>query len=271
MHYERVVVTGASSGFGAEFARRLAPETNELLLVARREERLHALAEELCAGCRELRIRIMPCDLANPCELKELKRRLGELPPVRTLLVNNAGLGDYGDFLHSDSERNAAMLAVNIIAPTELTHALLPAMAGKGGGVINLASLAAELPIPDFAVYAAAKAYVASFSEALRLELHELGIPVVAVCPGPVHTEFGAVARRSGFTGNMTPGRGFFDSTAERVVTDALRGLRRNRARVYPSLKIRQAALLLRLLPLPLLRIVLRRRPRRVFPDTSMP
>lgn len=264
MHFGRVIITGASSGFGAEFSRRTAPNADELVLTARRTDRLHALANELQRLHPGLRVMVIPCDLSNPASLSELKNRLTSLPPTNTLIINNAGLGDYGDFLHSSHQRTASMLAVNITATTELTHTLLPVITKEGGGIINVASLAADLPIPDFAVYAASKAYVASFSEALRIELKEYGVPVTAVCPGPVHTEFGSVARRKGFTGNMTPCHDLFDTTIHQVVRDALRGLRRHKPRVYPSFKIRCAATLIRILPLPILRLILAKRPRRI-------
>ncbi len=266
MHFQRAVVTGASSGFGEAFARRLAPTVKELVLVARRRERLEELAESLEKEFPGLRALVEVVDLADESRRRDLLERLLALPPASTLLINNAGLGDYGELLTSQPQRNAAMLAVNVCAPTELCRGLLPVLVRHGGGIVNIASLAAELPIPDFAVYAAGKAYLASFSEALRLEIKEYAIPVVAVCPGPVRTGFGAVARREGFTGNMTPCRDLFDTSVERVVTDSLRALARNRARVYPSLKITGVATLLRLLPLPLLRAVLSRRPRKISP-----
>lgn len=264
MHFGRVIITGASSGFGAEFSRRTANYTDEMVLTARRTDRLQALADELRQQNPHLRILIIPCDLSDAPSLSELKSRLNSLPSANTLLINNAGLGDYGDFLHALPQRTASMTAVNIVAITELTHSLLPVITREGGGIINVASLAADLPIPDFAVYAASKAYVASFSEALRLELKEYGVPVITVCPGPVHTEFGTVARRQGFTGNMTPCRNLFDTTVEQVVHESLHGLRCNKARVYPSFKIRCIATLIRLIPLPILRFIMGRRPRRI-------
>lgn len=130
--------------------------------------------------------------------------------------------------------------------------------------MINLASLAADLPIPDFALYAATKACLASFSEGLRLELRSAGVPVLAVCPGPVHTGFGEVARRTGCTGNTMPLRSWFYTPVNTVVQSSLRALAAGRARCYPSLKVRLVALLLRCMPLWLLRAVLSLRPRKV-------
>ena len=133
-------------------------------------------------------------------ELDSLVSGLAMQGLVPDLLVNNAGLGDYGEFAAADWERVEAMLRVNIRALTRLCHAVVPAMRELGGGsIINVSSLASIVPMPDFAVYAATKAYVTSFSEALRLEVETHGIRVLALCPGPVPTEFGDVARRPGW------------------------------------------------------------------------
>ena len=128
--------------------------------------------------------------------------------------------------------------------------------------MVNVSSLASLLPIPDFAVYAATKAYVTSFSEALRIELRTHRIPVLAVCPGPVRTEFGQVARR-GQAGRKIPGHACFYVPAEQVVAESLMALDRNRARVYPGLKTAAAALVISALPIVLLRLVMGCRPRR--------
>ena len=135
-------------------------------------------------------------------------------------------------------------------------------IAGGGGDIINVSSLASILPIPDFAVYAATKAYVTSFSEALRLELKEHGVNVLALCPGPVHTEFGTVAMR-GSSANKVPGKEFFYTAKEQVVTEAIQGLERNSARVYPGVKIAIAALAISALPIVAMRLIMGRRPRK--------
>jgi short-subunit dehydrogenase len=155
------------------------------------------------------------------------------------------------------------MLRVNVEALTHLAHLLAPGMIRSGGGaIINVSSLASLLPIPDFAVYAATKAYVTSFSEALRIELREHGVDVLAVCPGPVHTEFGIIARRNENSPGM-PSREWFYVAREQVVADSLAALDHKRARVYPGLKIAAAAMVLSALPMALLRVVMSRRPRR--------
>ncbi len=154
------------------------------------------------------------------------------------------------------------MIELNVAALTQLTHGLLPDMieAGKGA-ILNISSLASLLPIPDRGVYAASKAYVTSFSEALRLELGEHGISVVAVCPGPVHTGFGETAGREGAPGE-TPAREWFYVSKEEVVRAALAGLDRNRARVYPGWKVALLATAISLLPLAAIRCLMSHRPR---------
>lgn len=130
-----------------------------------------------------------------------------ELPAAKTLLINNAGAGDYGEFSEGSWDRIRTLLRLNVESLTRLCHAMIPGLKRNGGDIINISSLAALLPIPDFAVYAATKAYVSSLSEALRLELKEHGIRVLAVCPGPVSTGFGKAARRPGFTGQHDAGQ----------------------------------------------------------------
>lgn len=262
--YDHAVITGASSGFGRTFARRLAEQSAHLVLVARRAERLQELAAELQATRPALRVTVCPCDLADEAARTALARQLVALPQGSLLLVNNAGMGDYGELLTADPARVRMQLQLNMAAPAELAHAVLPRLAEQGGGIINLASLAADLFIPDFALYAASKAFVASFSEALRLELRQAGVPVLAVCPGPVHTEFGEVARRNGCSNGYSSFKKWFYTSVDTVVDGSLAALARGCARYYPSFKIRLAGALVRNLPLWVLRAVMGRRPRRV-------
>lgn len=269
MDYQRAIITGASAGFGVCFARELAPHVQELVLIARRKERMDMLAMELRQIHPSLSIEVMSCDLSQASDRDKLITSLLALAPRKTLLINNAGLGDYGAFVDGAWERIHQLLEVNMTALTQLCHALLPALMEHGGGILNLSSLAASLPIPDFAIYAASKAYVSSFSEALRLELREFGVPVLALCPGPAHTEFGAQARRPGFSGNMMPGRNFFDTEALTVVRSALAALNEGKARCFPNPIVRVLASFLALCPLPLLRFVMGRRPRKVLPTSE--
>ena len=270
LQYDRIIITGASSGFGEAFAGTLAPHTAELVLIARNEAALRQLAAALEKRHSGLHASVLPCDLADEASLNMLISRLDSLPPGRTLLINNAGAGDYGDFSDGRWEKIRFLLRLNVESLTRLCHALVPSMKRNGGDIINLSSLGALLPIPDFAVYAATKAYVSSLSEALRLELREHGIRVLVVCPGPVSTGFGKAARRPGFTGNMMPGRNAFDTSVETVVKDSLRALARGRARVFPGMKIRLAAMLLAAAPLGLIRLFMGRRPRKVLPASMI-
>lgn len=261
--YSCALITGASSGLGEEFALQLAPAVKHLILVARRESLLNALAERIRAEFPEVSISVFAVDLAAEADRAKLVAEVDALGIVPDLLVNNAGLGDYGEFATSDWPRLEAMLKVNIEALTHLTHALVPQMIReRRGAVINVSSLASLLPIPDFAVYAATKAYVTSFSEALRIELRGHNIPVLAVCPGPVRTGFGEVARR-GVNGREMPGHRAFYVQREQVVSEAISALEMNKARVYPGLKIAAAALAISLIPMVLLRVAMGVRPRK--------
>ncbi len=264
MVYQQVIITGASSGFGMAYARYLGGECEQMILIARRHELLLGLKDELLGAFTDLKVECIACDLAKPAERDSLIAHLKAGIKGSTLLINNAGLGDYGSFADGPSASLRNMLEVNMLAPTYLCHALLPEMQREGGAVMNIASLAADLFIPDFAVYAATKSYLASLSEALNIEMREAGIPVLAVCPGPVHTGFGSVARREGFTGNMTPGRGLFDTRVSTVIDGSIRALRNRKSRYYPSIKVRLLALLIRNMPLALMRFILSYRPRKV-------
>lgn len=263
LSHRLAVITGASAGLGAEFARQLAPHCQAMVLIARRADRLNALAAELQDLEPRLKVSVWVADL---CDADERERVIDELAAggaTPDLLVNNAGMGDYGEFAGSDWPKVEAMLRLNIEALTHLTHGLVPAMiAGGGGAVLNVSSLASLLPIPDFAVYAATKAYVTSFSEALRIELKDYGIRVTALCPGPVHTEFGSVAAR--IEGREDFGaKEWFYVDAVQVVREALQGLAANRPRVFPGWKIAGAAVVLSLLPIAAIRLLMATRPRR--------
>ena len=260
--YSCALVTGASAGIGAEFARQLAPQCRVLVLVARRSERLVELAGELEKAYPGLRVMPLEADLTDPSARLQTVGHLLSKGLVPDLLVNNAGMGDYGEFATSDWMKIEAMLRLNVEALTHLTHALLPTMIEqRGGAILNVSSLASILPIPDFAVYAASKAYVTSFSEALRIEVREYGIRVMALCPGPVHTEFGEVAGRG--PGTDFGAREWFYVPQGQVVREALDGLVADRPRVYPGLKIALAAAAISLLPIAIVRLVMASRPRR--------
>src|SRR5437867_3148838 len=215
------LITGASAGIGREFARQLATRARTLVLVARREQRLNQLRDELRNRNAHLSVHARVVDLCDKGQIDELVRWLERDKINIDFLINNAGLGDYGSFATSDPQRDDRILEVNIVAPTLLTRRLLPQMiARKRGAILNVSSSAGFLPIPGMAVYAASKAYVNSFSEGLRAELRGTGLSVIALCPGPVHTEFGEIAKRPG----REPKRGpeFVYVSLERVVRAAL-------------------------------------------------
>jgi uncharacterized protein len=257
------MITGASSGLGEEFAWQLASRVERMVLVARRGDRLELIASELRVNFPRTAVMVIVADLGDPEERVSVMEMAGTAGFAPDLLVNNAGLGDYGEFATAEWRALEAMLDVNINALTHLSHLALPQMIRRGGGaILNVSSLASTLPIPDFAVYAATKAYVSSFSEALRIELAEHGVRVMSLCPGPVKTEFGAVARREGSDRDM-PTSPYFYVPKEQVVREALAGLDRGKARVFPGLQVAAAGFLLGALPLVVLRLIMARRPRR--------
>ena len=247
------LITGASSGLGREFARQLAGRARSLVLVARREQRLSELRGELTQHHPNLVVHIRETDLADLAQLKELVAWLEREKINVDLLINNAGLGDSGPFATSNRKRNEQMMLVNMVALTSLTRHLLPQMiARKRGGILNVSSSAGFLPIPGFAVYAASKAYVTSFSEALRTELRGTGVSVCALCPGPVHTEFQEVAKRPG--GQPDSGPEFVYVSVEQVVHDALAALDADRPLVIPGFAMKLAMFLVRITPMSILR-----------------
>lgn len=261
--YRCALITGASSGLGAEFARQLAVTSEALVLVARREAALEEVAQALRAAHPQVSVMIVAADVTDAAAREGLMRKLGEAGMVPDLLVNNAGMGDYGEFADAEWPKVEKMLRLNIEALTAMAHAVIPGMIERGGGgVINVSSLACQMPIPDFAVYAASKAYVTSFSEAIRLELRGHGVGVTALCPGPVHTGFGEVAARDGAREESSFREGFYVE-AKQVVAQGLAALERGRARVFPGWKIALAALALGAIPMGLTRLMMGVRPRR--------
>src|SRR5215467_796159 len=255
------LVTGASAGIGLEFARQLAGRAHSMILIARRDERLVELADELHQAHPKLLIHIHKTDLADPVQLQELLAWLDAAQREVNLLINNAGLGDSGPFAESDPVRNNQMTLVNVTALTSLTRHLLPQMISGGhGGILNVSSSAGFLPIPGSAVYAATKAYVTSFSEALRAELRGTGVSVCALCPGPVVTEFQQVAKRERAQPEIGPK--FLVVSVEQVVRDALAALESDRPLVIPGFGMKLLMVLARVMPMPVMRLVARMSPR---------
>ena len=220
------LVTGASGGIGAEFARRLAPD-HDVVIVARSADRLEQVRAELVAARASGSFTAVVADLSTPEGVETVLAAVGD----RTIdvLVNNAGVGSHGAFAESDPAAVQAQLHLNCSQVVALTRALLPGMvARRRGTVVNVASTAAFQPIPTMAVYGATKAFVLSFSEALHAEVRGSGVTVTALCPGATETGFFA-ATGSDF---LTSGR----QTPEQVVTAALRAVRRRRAVVVSGL-----------------------------------
>jgi short-subunit dehydrogenase len=219
------LITGASAGLGAEFARQLSRRGEALVLVARRKDRIEALAKELGNA------RAVAIDLSKANSAAKLMADVKANGETVDLLVNNAGFGLIGRFADLDAKRERQMIDLNAGTLTDLCRAVAPEMVKrKSGGILNVASTAAFQPGPKMAVYFATKAFVLSLSEALHEELKPHGIKVSCLCPGPTRTEFGAVA---GFGGN-----GLFDRVAmesPEVVAAGLRGLDRNQAVLVPG------------------------------------
>ena len=221
----RALVTGASTGLGEEFARQLAGAGADLVLVARSEAKLNRLAETLRG---KVQVTVLPADLGSAEALAGVLDELKRLDLRVDILVNNAGIGVFEDFLATPVEKQVQQVDLNVRAVVALTHALAPGMVARGrGGVINLASTAGFQPLAGAGVYAASKAFVLLFSEALSLELEKSGVTVTAACPGPVATAFFAEMKPKLQARQMDqPGP---------VVSEILRGLERGKRVVYPG------------------------------------
>ncbi|MEI7553902.1 SDR family oxidoreductase [Candidatus Chlorohelix sp.] len=177
------LVTGASSGIGEEFARRLAKDGYDLILVARRQQKLEALANQL-ENNNKIKAEVQVIDLASPVELEKLEKRVSEVPDL-TLLVNNAGFATMGNFADMTPSSQKGMVHTHIMATVGLTRAALPGMiARRRGGVINVASVAAYAPYPGNIVYSATKLFLINFTRGLRVELEGTGVKAEALCPG---------------------------------------------------------------------------------------
>ncbi|MCG6204685.1 SDR family oxidoreductase [Rhodopseudomonas sp. HC1] len=241
---ERVtLITGASAGIGAELARIFAANSHRVVLVARRADRLEALAAEIRAkgGAEPI---IIASDLAKPDSVDAIVASLAAAGVEVEYLVNNAGYGLFGHAVEMDREDQLGIIDVNIRALTDLSLRFAGSISALRGGILNVASIAGFLPGPGMAVYYASKAYVLSLSEALHQELGKKGVRVTALCPGPVPTEF---QLRAGFE----PG---FDSMVlnvhpAEVARQAYRGLMNNKRLVIPGLGVKAVPFLLRFFP----------------------
>ncbi len=250
------LITGASAGLGEEFAVQLADlEVSHLVLTARRSDRLQELRRCLTASNPALRVDLITADLATETGVTQLLAEMNQLGFSPDIVINNAGFGDLGTFESSEPARIEAMIAVNISALTRITQWALPGMLKKQKGwICNVGSTAGLIALPTFAVYAATKAYVNSFTEALRIELHGSGVRVLALCPGPVETEFGQVASRENSKRKFAPPDFLCVSKGE-VVVATLRKLRRG-GRLIPGILVRIPMLLAESTPRWILRFV---------------
>ncbi len=220
-----VLITGASAGLGAGFARAFAARGDNLVLVARRTARLQALANDLISA-HGIDVHVITSDLTEAGAVAQLQIELEDQSCVVTHLVNNAGYGLRGNFVDMDGPSQARMIDLNCRALVELCHAFLPAMvAVRRGGILNIASTAAFQPGPWMAVYYASKAFVLSFSEALHDEVRASGVTVTALCPGPTRTEFFETAQM-----NDTALSRYMAGDSDKVIRDGIAALDRNRA-----------------------------------------
>jgi short-subunit dehydrogenase len=226
------------------------------MLTARREDRLEALKNQVRKAHPSIQVELIAADLSDASDVTSLILKLEKRDFFPDILINNAGFGDIGAFETSDPAKIEAMLAVNITALTRLTRWAVPSMLQrKIGWICNVGSTAGLLPLPSFAVYAATKAYVNSFSEAIRVELYGSGINVTALCPGPVETEFGEVAGRPDGRRQFAPPK-FLCVDKVVVVRETLEALARGQGRIIPGLLVRLPMLLTESTPRWILRLV---------------
>jgi short-subunit dehydrogenase len=240
------LITGASSGIGLELAKLFARDGYDLVLVARRRDKLDALGEDLRRR-HGIGFRAIAADLADPAAPAEILRQLAAASVAVDVVVNNAGFGELGPFAETDLETARGMIQVNVTALTVLTKLFLPGMlARRRGRILNVASTAGFAPGPLMAVYYATKAYVISLSEALAEELRVSGVSVTVLCPGPTLTEFQAVAHMESTRLFRLPGVAM---DAGAVARAGYAGLMRGKRMVVPGLFNRALPLVIRLSP----------------------
>lgn len=237
------VITGASAGIGVALAHVFARGGHELALVARREDRLNALADEI--GAKGIsRPQVIADDLNVAGAAGRIGKALAAQGAEPQFMVNNAGFGLVGLAIDRDREEQLAMIDLNVRTLTELSLAFVDSLARHRGGLLNVGSVAGFLPGPGSAVYYATKAYVLSFTEALHSELKPRGVRVTALCPGPVPTEFAA---RAGVSRNLAPG--LLTQTPEAVAEAGYRGLMSGQRTVVPGLANKLVTMAVRVVP----------------------
>ncbi len=222
------LITGASSGIGETFAKELAARNTNLVLVARSQDKLNQLAQQLQEQF-QVQTDVIVQDLTEPRAGKTVYEAIAQKGLTIDLLVNNAGFGDYGPFVERDLQKQLQMIHLNVTTLVELTHLFLPGMKQRGsGGIINVASIAGYQPLPYMSIYAATKAFVLHFTEALWAENKDSGVNILVLCPGPTKSNFFEVADFP----NSFAGGGTEYASTEEVVKDALKALEKNQSSV---------------------------------------
>ena len=237
------LITGASSGIGAELARIFAANGHKTVLVARREDRLSQLADEIAATGKS-RPSTISCDLKAPGACDSIAQKLSAMGVEVEVVVNNAGFGLFGNAVEMDRAEQLAMVDINVRVLTDLSLRFADSLIKHRGGLLNVGSIASFLPGPRMAVYYASKAFVLSFTEAMRGELGPMGVRVTALCPGPVPTEF---QDRAGFEAGLDSA--ILNVSAAAVARAGYRGLMSNKRLVMPGVGVRMIPFLLRFAP----------------------
>lgn len=244
--HKTALITGASSGIGETFAEALAKDGLDLILVARSTDKLREIAARLSRTYGH-RVEVIPADLSKPQPGAALLKKVEALHMPVDLLINNAGFGTSGTFHKLDGAREHEEIMLNVAAVVDLAHTFLPSMVKRGGGgIINLASVAAFQPLPFMSVYAATKSFVLSFSHGLYGEYHKHGIHVLAVCPGPVDTPF---FEATGVPNLRSAIPQAFMMTADEVVKASLKALRAGDTVIVPGVSNKALAFVSRLMP----------------------
>jgi short-subunit dehydrogenase len=245
------IITGASSGIGAAFARRLAAEAYDLVLIARRQERLASLAADVRQRFH-VHVEVLVGDLSNPDDVARVEQHIARLDTLE-LLINNAGFGVPGPFAAVPLDTHLAMIEVHVLASVRFCRAALPGMIARGhGAIINLSSIGAFIPNPGDATYCATKAYLTVFSEALQAEVRGAGVRVQALCPGFTSTAFHDKPVYAGYDVPSRIPRALWMS-ADAVVAESLAALKKGRVICVPGFKNRVLVRLGRLGLTPLL------------------